>query len=59
MVPRAPQEGGAGLRGAPAQKGRWSGRGVEDARTRNLEPGPATPPSPSLESLALECCTQC
>lgn len=40
MVPKAPQEGEAGLRGAPAQKGRWSGRGSENARMRDWRARP-------------------
>jgi hypothetical protein len=40
MVPKAPQEGEAGLRGAPAQKGRWSGRGAQSARMRTWRARP-------------------
>ena len=40
MVPKAPQEGEAGLRGAPAQKGRWSGRGAENASMRKWRARP-------------------
>lgn len=40
MVPKAPQEGEAGLRNAPAQKGRRSGRGAENVRMRNWRARP-------------------
>lgn len=52
MVPKAPQEGEAGQSGAPAQKGRWSGRGAENARMSNRRARPpATLPNSYLESL--------
>lgn len=55
MVPRAPQEGGGGTARRAGAEGAVGagGRGVEGARVRNLEPGPATPPCPSLPSLTI------